>query len=212
MSPVHANRKERLAKRGKRFHQRFRVPCLAHFFDRFLCHYDPKLEQPAPNDGREIPSLDLGLDLMKENVAHQMSQADAVDVKAGFILGSASLLTGVLAVWRTPPASAMGIVQTLPAIVLVVYAGVVLLAGWTYLTRPYRLTPDPVVLRDKVIYLEEQQAQKVVFDSFVIVWLRNNKTLCRKLNLLHVAFAVFLAEVVIVGWVVFVELYIVANH
>lgn len=59
----------------------------------------PKLPPPP------YPSLSLAFDLGKQAIDHQIETADGLDVKAGFVLASASLLVAVLTVWRAPNAT-----------------------------------------------------------------------------------------------------------
>lgn len=134
----------------------------------FTCDYDPNLEHPAVNDGSVMPSLSLGLDLMRDNLTQQMSQADAVDTKAGFILGSASLITGALVAWHRPALSAPGVVQWLPAAALVAYIAVVTLAAIAYFFRSYSLYPDPLKMRDQYVFWERSIAEDEIFHGMVI--------------------------------------------
>lgn len=171
----------------------------------FLCDYDQHLEYPAINDGRNMPSLDLGLDLMRDNLSQQMSSADSIDAKAGFILGSASLITGVLVAWHKLPTGAPGIVQWLPAIAICVYVAVVTFAGLAYAVRPYKLSPDPVKLRDRYLFWTDVKAKDEIFHGMVISWLKNGKQIGIKLHWLSLAFAAFAIQIIIVAAIIVTE-------
>lgn len=171
----------------------------------FSCDYDPQLEHPAIDDERAMPSLDLGLDLMRDNLSQQMSQADAIDTKAGFILGSASLITGVLVAWHKLPQGAPGIVQWLPAIAIGVYATVVTFAALAYFVREYTLSPDPVKIRDNFVFWELPESKDEIFHGMVIAWLRNNKQIRLKLHWLELASIAFGIQIAIVAAIIVTE-------
>jgi drug/metabolite transporter superfamily protein YnfA len=179
---------------------------LRRFIAWFSCDYDPQLERPAIDDGRAMPSLDLGLDLMRDNLAQQMSQADALDTKAGFILGSASLITGVLVAWHKLPLGAPGIVQWLPAIAIAVYAAVVTCAAFAYFVREYSLSPGPVTIRDKFVFWELPESKDEIFHGMVLAWLRNSKQIGLKLHWLELAFIAFGVQITVVAAIIVTEI------
>jgi hypothetical protein len=178
---------------------------LRRFMAWFLCDYDPLLEYPAIDDGRAMPSLPLGIDLMRDNLTQQMSQADSIDTKAGFILGSASLITGVLVAWHKLPQGAPGVVQWLPAIAIGVYLLVVAFAALAYAVREYALSPDPVKMRDRYVFLDDQEAKDHIFHGMVISWLKNKKGIGIKLHWLELAFAAFGIQVLVVAAITVAE-------
>lgn len=171
----------------------------------FTCWYDPAKECPATDDGRPMPSLDLGLELMRDNLSLQMSQADAIDTKAGLVLGSSSFVTGVLVAWHRLPTGFPGPVQWLPDLAIGVYCIVVILSAIAYSVREYGLSPDPTKMRDKYLFLNRVEAQDEVFHGMVIVWLRNGRTIGTKLHWFQAAFIVFGLQIAVVAAIIFVE-------
>lgn len=176
------------------------------FVDWFTCQFDPALENPAADDdGRPMPSLDLGLDLMRDKLTHQMAQADALDTKAAFILGSSSLITGVLVAWHRLPSDAPGVVQWLPAIAIIVYTVVVVFSASAYFTKPYGVPPKPVEMRDVYVFWELEKAKDEIFHGMVLAWLYNGRTIGTKLHWLQTAFIAFGLQIVVVAAIIIVE-------
>ena len=81
--------------------------------------------QPGTHNGAVDASAARALGVAQSALDTQMGQIDALDTKAGFILASASLLTGVLVLWHAPPPRihAPGIVYWLPGIARAVGGG-----------------------------------------------------------------------------------------
>lgn len=175
------------------------------FVDWFTCYYDPRLEYPAIDDGRPMPSLGFGLDLMRDKLSHQMAQADAVDTKAGFILGSSSLITGVLVAWHRLPTGSPGIVQWLPAVAIGVYIMVVAFSAFAYFVKKYGVPPEPVKMRDIFLFLEAETAQDKIFHGMVVAYLRNDRTIGTKLHWLQTAFIAFGLQIAVVAAIIIVE-------
>ncbi|PWT74737.1 MAG: hypothetical protein C5B60_06355 [Chloroflexi bacterium] len=105
-------------------------------------------------DVPEMPSIAVALDLAREALTRQFAKADTLNTKAGFILGSASLLTGVLTAWRVPPAdtvSALGLsvqgIRWLPLGAVTIYFFVALTSFLAYRLQSYSVAPDPRILR-----------------------------------------------------------------
>lgn len=171
----------------------------------FTCWYDPARESPATDDGRPMPSLDLGLELMRDNLSLQMSQADAIDTKAGLVLGSSSFVTGVLVAWHRLPIASPAPIQWLPDFAIGVYCIVVILSAIAYSVREYGLSPDPTKMRDKYLFLDRADAQDEVFHGMVIAWLRNSRTIGTKLHWFQAAFIAFGVQIAVVAAIIFVE-------
>src|SRR5262245_24274473 len=50
----------------------------------------------------QLPSLDIVFESARDLLKSQQAYAGTLDAKAGFVLGSATLLTGVVVQWREP--------------------------------------------------------------------------------------------------------------
>ena len=62
----------------------------------------PEVTTQTELSEEEVPSLDLMLEMARKRIDEENAQFSALDTKAGFVLGSASLLTaGVAAFQRT---------------------------------------------------------------------------------------------------------------
>lgn len=175
------------------------------FVNWFTCQYDPALEHPAINDGRPMPSMRLGLDLMRDRLSLQMDQADAIDTKAGFVLGSSSIVTGVLVAWHRLPSNAPGIVQWLPAIAIAVYIVVVVLSAFAYFVKKYGVSPDPVKMRDKYVFWKPEEVEDELFHGMVVAYLHNGRTIGTKLHWLQTAFIAFGLQIIVVAAIIVVE-------
>ena len=170
----------------------------------FACEYDPQALYPK-YEGKPTPSLSLGLDLMRDNLGHQMAQADALDSKAGVLFASSSFVTGVLVAWRKLPTHAPTPIQILPIVALVVYAAVVALSAIAFNVTSYGLSPDPIKLRDEYLFQEPPQAMDIIFHGMVIAWLSNNRALGTKLHWLLAAALAFAIQIVVVAVIITVE-------
>ena len=172
---------------------------------KFTCQYDHQLEE-VYGDGRRMPSLSLGLDLMRDRLGIQLAQVDAIDSKAGVLFASSSFVTGVLVAWHKLPSRPPAIVQWLPFAAIVLYAVVVLLSAIAFFTRTYTVSPKPLVMRDKLVFLESGNSEDEIFHGLVVSALRNNQTIGAKLHWLYVAFIAFSFQVAVVVVIVWVEI------
>lgn len=170
----------------------------------FTCEYDPQALYPK-HEGKSMPSLSLGLDLMRDNLGHQMAQADALDAKAGILFASSSFVTGVLVAWHKLPSHASGLVQRLPIAALVVYAAVVALSAIAFNVTSYGLSPDPLKLRDEYLFQEPDQAKDTIFHGMVIAWIKNEQALGTKLHWLLAAALAFAVQIIVVAVIITVE-------
>lgn len=91
------------------------------------------------------PSLDIVLDLTREKLASQLSYVDALDTKASFVLGSATLLTAAAVAVRGTTHGAPGLAW-LGLLAIGLYVFVVSTAMGAYLTRQYEQAPNPMDL------------------------------------------------------------------
>lgn len=154
-----------------------------------------------------LPSLDIALDLAREQLGSQLQHADSIDTKAGLILGSASLLTGILSVWQVPHILAHNVLlaKGLALLVFLVYAAVVFTAGKAYALQPYNRPPHPKRL-NAYLAQPEQQTKGTVLSSIIQAYLANEKTLERKVCWTTRAFYALCVEVGVVGVVLFMQI------
>lgn len=188
----------------RRSQKRLRNP-FKRFVDWFTCQLNPELLNPTIDDGRSAPSLSFGLELMRDKLSHQMAQADAIDTKAGFVLGSSSLITDILVAWHRLPVTAPSIVQWLPAIAIIVYIAVVVSSAFAYFMRKYGVPPKPVKMRDEYLFWEREKAEDEISHGMVLAWLYNNQTIGTKLHWLQTAFLVFGLQIVVLAAIIIVE-------
>lgn len=160
---------------------------------------------------RGAESLEVILHLTREQFIAQQTHLSALDAKAGFILGSASLLTGVLAVWQRPEPGdyilltnlihewSASIIQWLPTVAVVIYLLVVIIAFTAYLPFKFEQAPDPNVLNSAFRSSSPQEIRQVALEDTVSAFNENAARLKAKSIRVRVAFAVFLVQAIIVA-------------
>jgi hypothetical protein len=161
--------------------------------------------------GPAIDSLDIVLTLTRQQFVAQQTYTGALDAKAGFILGSASLLTGVLAVWQTPkPAdyslltqliggAASSIVQLVPLTALVIYLIVVVTSYAAYVPFKFVEVPDPNRLASVYKPLPAGETKEAVLSATLAGFNQNGARLKVKAFRVRLAFGALLAEAIVVA-------------
>jgi hypothetical protein len=154
----------------------------------------------------------VALDLAQQALSRQVQQADTLNTKAGFILGSASLLTGVLTAWRVPHPSLVSVlglpavnVGWLPVAAVGTYFLVVVTSFTAYRLQNYNLAPDPRVLREKYLTRDAQETQRAAFKASTLAFEANLRTIGRKIAWTWTAFGCLILEAAIVALILLVE-------
>lgn len=162
-------------------------------------------------DPAALKSLDLVFQLVREQYSSQQSYITALDAKAGFILGSATLLTGVLAVWQVPRSpnsrylisvfgsGAQGIVQNLPLVAIGVYLAVVLTAYVAYVPFWFSEVPEPNALVKAFLVRPELETKKAVLATTLAAFQKNRRRLSVKSRCIQLAFGALLLEILLVA-------------
>ena len=152
------------------------------------------------------PSLDIVLDLVRDQLKAQDDYAGSLDAKAGFILGSASLLTGVLVVFKIPlPVSGsllvrlpgLGVVNwlsSLPAAALVIYLVIVTTAYMAYRLRNFQQVPKPNILASLYLMETENATKATVLATMLTVFNHNERMLDKKATWTSLAFGALWLE------------------
>ncbi len=104
------------------------------------------------------PSLELIYDEIKGRLTYQVAQIGALDTKANFGLGSATLLTaGVATLGETVGTSFIAALLTIAALAVYVLVIVIVFSFCAYRLRPWSVTPNPrQVLDDAASWSEEE--------------------------------------------------------
>lgn len=158
-----------------------------------------------PNDDvrDDYPSLDIVLDLTKEQIQSQLSQHNSLDGKAGFVLGSASILTGVLLAWHPPTAQITFprsvFLQGLPIIAIGTYLFLVAFSYKAYSLRSLREVGEPSVLISSYLRLPEKLTKATVLSTMSVAYQLNQKALQAKIRWVRAALIALLFEVVVIG-------------
>jgi hypothetical protein len=145
---------------------------------------EPEPLRPATTD---LPSLEFVLKQTQEQLKHQWDRAKALDAKANFVLGSASLITGLTALQTNAlaanihlgqsgiPHNGLGLLSVLGAVLsvlaFVAFVVVVYLAYQGYRVRTFTIAPDPENLQHyPIVPLRETQEEVLgeLVRSFVV--------------------------------------------
>ncbi len=168
----------------------------------------------SSNKSKDFPSLNLIFDLLKDRIALQWQQTNALDNKANFILVSATALVSAAlvlqAVLLTPqtapvsqitslpfycPTSTNRILHSLPLLILLaVYLFVMLSAYLAYQIRVYKQAPEPDELF-KYLIDEEDKTMEAVTRAMLEVCKSNNLTIRSKVLRVKIAFILLGFEV-----------------
>src|SRR5258705_5350755 len=134
--------------------------------------------------GEGLPSLEIALDLIREQLRAQKDQGTALDTKAGFMLASASVLVAAINAYK--PAPALGaypsILQSaapyLPFLAIGVYLMVVFSSFSVFTLRRYQRAPKTRELFETYLPLAPSYTQGIVLRTLLAVYETNK----RKLN------------------------------
>jgi len=196
-----------------------------------LEEYNPMPEDSLPPKSLpkeyNFPSLDLIFELTKECIAAQREQANALDSKANFVLGSATALVGadlvlqaVLVASPSTPLHPQSAVlpfycsllttsvfsRSLPLLaLLIVYFATTLSACLAYMVRGYRYAPNPTELYQSYLSREERSTKAEVFRAMLEAFKENDKILRKRLFWVRTAFIAFGCEVVMLVLVLLVQ-------
>ncbi len=172
-------------------------------------------QQQSSNKSRDLPSLNLIFELLKDRIALQWQQVNALDNKANFILLSATTIVSAAlvlqAVLLTPqttptsqtislplycPAYSNRILQSLPLLILLaVYLSVMLTAYLAYKIREYKQAPEPDELF-KYLVEEEDRTREAVTRAMLEVCKSNALTYKNKVFRVKIAFILLACEAV----------------
>ena len=165
----------------------------------------------------DSPSLDIVLDLVRDQLNTQDDYANTLDAKAGFILGSASLLTGILVIFKIPLPVGDFLVRllgsgtarwlsALPVVALVIYLVIVTTAYKAYRLRNFYQVPNPNTLVDAYLTQAENATKATMVATMLTVFNDNEHTLKGKAASTSVAFAALWIEAFTVLLMLIVQL------
>jgi hypothetical protein len=151
-------------------------------------------DEPVPPIDPSSPSLDVIFDALRARLSAQDAQIATLDGKAGFVLGSASLLTaGAVglrgAIFPTAvahhgwgPISAESIGITEGSVALLIYLLLVLVAGQAYAIRKYGQVPK---IHELLLYFPAMQPQATrswLVRAMAVAIGENAKTITKKIR------------------------------
>ena len=159
----------------------------------------------------EPSSVSVLLELAPAALANQASQIDALDTKAGFILGSSSLLTGVLTTWRVPLHAPELVVWLLPIIALVVY-GVVIYCGYKgYALGTYHFAPSPVILWEDWLDAKPYDIRRQVLSDIAGSYSDSEQKIKAKEKWVDRALKAFALQAIIVAAIILLETCVISH-
>lgn len=162
-------------------------------------------KRPPENDG--VSSLDVVFDLTRDQLSFQMSQIDGLDTKAGFVLASASLLTGALVTWHVPatayPFPIAVFIQHIPLISILIYLFVVGTSFMAIMVRTYEYPTTPTQLRELYLHWPEQATKRQMRANMEAAYTRNEKKIKGKTWWTLAAFVALAIEASMVAVILF---------
>lgn len=169
-----------------------------------------------PTDGSQLPSqvsdefasLDVVFDLTRDQLSFQMSQVDGLDTKAGFVLASASLLTGALATWHVPATTSYSpfiatFIQHIPLISILIYLVVIVTSFMAIMVRTYEYPTAPTQLRELYLHWPEQATKRKMRANIEAAYIRNEEKIKGKTRWTLAAFGALAIEALIVAVILF---------
>lgn len=164
------------------------------------------------------PSLDVVYEYVKDQVGVQNDQINALDGKAGFILGSASLLTAGAASFQAVLSDSSSkllanglnpfVLQGITVLALVFYLLVVYSSYQAYKLRSYPSVGDVRLLRNKYEAKSVEATKGSLLDTMLIVIQYNHELIDDKANWLQRALILFVIEAIFTCLLIFVQLII----
>lgn len=162
-------------------------------------------------DDGDRAKINLVVDVMRDRLAEQLRQVGALDSRAGFILGSASLLTGVLALYRSPHltatsvlvclfgSSAQRVVDLAPFAGIATYVAVVITSYIAYALTKWTNAPEPNKFREGARTMNTLDLQNKLIDAILGSINQNQGRLAAKIGWVRAASILLLVEVAVVA-------------
>ncbi len=159
----------------------------------------------------DVPSLDVAFDLTREQCAAQLTHLNGLDTKAGFVLASASLLTGALATWRVPtttvhyPIFIEWFMMRIPLISIVIYLVVIVTSYFALIPRDFTISINPTHLWQNYSKKPERWTKRKVRATMAAIYQKNKQVIDRKIRWTMAAFFALALEAVLVAVILFFQ-------
>lgn len=144
---------------------------------------------------KQLPSLPLGFDLVKDRLAYQSERVNALDTKASFVLGSSTLIIGAATLTRSqiPPCHFFffitifianipqlwlitpSILNSIPILLMLSYIAGVIFAYQAYRIRGLYNVPNPRTIYERYLTRTEYETKRDSFRAMLEAYERNNK-------------------------------------
>ncbi len=147
-------------------------------------------------------SVNVVLSQMERRSDLTLHEANALDNKAGFVLGAASfLLLGVTGLQGVAASHSMDrgtvhIVQWLAVGSVLIYLGVVSAALRAYMVHEFVLAPEPITFHDTYMTMSEEHTKIMLARELLVAFVANQKIVEKKTLWTRRALRAFLAETV----------------
>ncbi|HEY7780276.1 MAG TPA: hypothetical protein VIC85_08710 [Ktedonobacterales bacterium] len=170
--------------------------------------------EPTDGDTRAMPndeSLRIGFDLAHDLVQIQLGQSDALDSKANFVLGSATVLIGTyaafLAAHVTTQKYSVPDYLLLNGPLLLSYLATVVFAYLGYVVRKFKTAPNPNKFVELLLHVEVRQTRLTLLEALATAYAINANQLSKKANYVTVALTFLCIEaIILVATLVFIAL------
>ena len=152
---------------------------------------------------KDVPSLDLVLGIARDMLAAQLSYVESLDTKAGFVLGSSTLITAAVLALRGPtPAN----VRWLGVVALAIFFAVAGCALVAYMIRTYWQAPYPSELKP-YMWVNPVWTKGDILHEVLVAYEKNKLIVDNKANWLRYSLWCFGAEAAILAILALVGLF-----
>ena len=153
------------------------------------------------------PAAELILAEIKDRLAAQTAQKNALDTKAGLVVtGGAVFLAAVLRALPFPANTVPWIVNVLVLAAIVALAAAIGLGLWTYWLIRMERPPEPRALREEYLARTEERTRLDLIDSYIKAFEQNEAKLEFRSVILRFAFAALGLALGLLGMVLVINL------
>lgn len=169
-------------------------------------------------------TLDVLFDVAKNRLSLQDSQADALDTKAGFVLGTATILTGVVVAFQQAAMDAIAraignnlllrvaatlIVLALVGLVVSIYLDIVRGSYAAYKLHRYNTVDITEEIREEYIFKGPTETKITYLNEMIAAIAENEKTLQQKVESAETALNSLLVEARLTAFLIVAQTIIV---
>lgn len=144
--------------------------------------------------------MQIGFELVRDMIQVQLGQCDALDGKANFVLGSATVLISIYAAFLASQTSAQkfsladNLFLNVP--LAFIYLMTIVFAYLGYIIRDFKIVPHPKSFVSLLLHLEERQTRLSLLNALAAAYELNSRQLAKKADYVGVALTFLCIEAV----------------